>query len=542
MSNLENFDNIFANLAESAYNGRPNSFPKIYSQITEKEVDYSQDKDSVKGGANLPNDGVVYLQPDKTLHTEDVHTNLQIPNPNGGYHTESYVTSTYQKGLLTDEKAGFNAYFVTDTPTLNADTKQAYLAVRGSDGFSIDSLNDWVANDGNFALTNSYIPQAKLANKALVSEINTLKAQAPHAVLNVTGHSLGTIVSAQAVAKLYQDHPSDFSRIGQVVLFDGPDVTQSLKNMGLTDQEIKTVGEKVTYYVNPFDMVSMLNRTAPYNEQFGKVNVIVPIHFNTTLDKVSSHDFGEFQMDTNGKPLVASKTFHPELLEAGHDLAKLIDQTLLKIEATGIAGVSSAVILTALTGGVGALVALGMTAAQAKAIYDDFTKHYQGIVTTANKKSLAWDETHIPDYQKRIRSASGSQKVELRAELLQTVAQDAMIRSEEFATEIKTELSNTLEKVQDEIQKGIQGVYNVAQHLDPWEVEALLSEFTLEHFWKTGIEEQTNRVAKQFQTEIEEFSTTLLKVAQNIKEVDANGAHAFNGLMEETRINWGTTK
>ena len=36
------------------------------------------------GGSNLPNDGIVYLQPDKTLHAENVSTNIQIPNPNGG--------------------------------------------------------------------------------------------------------------------------------------------------------------------------------------------------------------------------------------------------------------------------------------------------------------------------------------------------------------------------------------------------------------------------------------------------------------------------
>lgn len=55
------------------------------------------------------------------------------------------------------------------------------------------------------------------------------------------------------------------------MLFDGPDVTQSLKKMGLPDTEIRDAGEKVTYYVTPFDMVSMLNRTAPYEKQFGHV-------------------------------------------------------------------------------------------------------------------------------------------------------------------------------------------------------------------------------------------------------------------------------
>ena len=278
MSNLENFNNIFANLAESAYNKRPNNFPydelkkeykgkiddgeSIDFNFSEDYVDKKTNKVEVKGGTNLPNNGVVYLQPDKILKTVEVKTNLQVPNPNGGYHTESYVNS-YQKEIhpLADEKAGFNAYFVTDTAKLDETTRQTYLTIRGSDGASISSLNDWVSNDANFALTDGYIPQAKLANQALKEKIKELNAKAPNAVLNVTGHSLGTMVSAQAVAKLYQDDVKAFDKIGKVVLFNGPDVTQSLKKMGLSVKEIQKLGEKVTYYVNAFDVVSVRTRT-----------------------------------------------------------------------------------------------------------------------------------------------------------------------------------------------------------------------------------------------------------------------------------------
>lgn len=557
MSNLENFNNVYANLSESAYNGRPMSISHESLKNNQKSIldsgqplqfnysDNALDKKGkvlVRGGRNLPNDGVVYLQPDKTLHTEKVQTNLQVPNPNGGNHTESYVTSTYQKGVLTDEKAGFNAYFVTDTPKLNNETKETYLAVRGSDSFGLDTLNDWVENDGNFALRNAYIPQAKLANQALISKIKEIKAQAPNAKLNVTGHSLGTIVSAQAVAKRYQEHPKDFETIGKVVLFDGPDVTQSLKNMGLSDKEIKAAGEKVTYYINPFDMVSMLNRTAPYDKQFGQVNVIVPVHFSTSLDEMSSHDFGEFQMDANGNPLSASKNFHPEMLTAGHQLANLIETTLSKVKTEGINGISSTVLLGALSQGIPALMALGMTAVQAKAIYDNFNKNYSKIISDAKKEAKAWNTEHIPDYQNRIRSASGSQKVELRLELLQSVAQDAMIRSEEFTTEIKNDLSEALEKVQKEIMTGVQAAHNVAHHLDMWEVSRLLSEFTISHFWDTGIEEQTNKAARNYQTDIEKFSATLMKIGQNIEQVDSQGASEFNQLMRQTNANWGVKK
>jgi len=109
------------------------------------------------GGKNLPHNGKVYLQPDPDLHTVEETMDLQVPNPNGGYHKETYVINHYQKGLLTDEKAGFNAYFLTDTPTLGKDTKQTYFSIRGSDGMSLANLNDWVDNDAQFAINNIHI-------------------------------------------------------------------------------------------------------------------------------------------------------------------------------------------------------------------------------------------------------------------------------------------------------------------------------------------------------------------------------------------------
>ncbi|MCJ1995231.1 alpha/beta hydrolase [Lactococcus piscium] len=547
MSNLVNFNNLYANLAESAYNNRPKNFPSKNNKLKESYIDYAQDHINkktklveTKGGTHLPNNGIVYLQPDKTLHTEEVKTTLQVPNPNGGYHKESYVTSRYQKGLLTDEKAGFNAYFVTDSPTLSQETKQTYLAIRGSDGFGLNTLNDWVGNDANFALTNAYIPQAKLANQALVGKIKDIKRAAPNATLDVTGHSLGTMVSAQAVAKLYQDNAKAFEKIGRVVLFDGPDGTQSLKQMGLSDKEIKAVGEKVTYYVNPFDMVSMLNRTAPYEAQFGKVNVIVPLNFSTTFDgATSSHDFGEFQIDAYGNPLSASETFHPEMLTAGRKLAKLLDTTFSKVGATGIKRVATGVILAALSGGVGALMALGMSALDAKAIYDAFNKAYKGIVAEAKQKESAWNQTHIPDYQNRIRRASGGQKIELRAELLQSVAQDAVFQSEAFVSEVKTIMNQGLETVQKEIQSGHQAAHNLATYLDSWEVNALLAEFNLSAFWDSGLESDTTRAAKAYLREMSSVSATLMQVSQHIEAVDTEGASGFNQLMAETQANFG---
>lgn len=220
-SNLRTFDNLYANLAQSAYTGRPSNFP----YISQREIDktlldsgqslpfiFSKDTtfynpdtkilETTLGGKNLPNGGKVYLQPDPGLHTVDEMLDLQVPNPNGGYHKETYTINQYQKGLLTDEKAGFNAYYLTDTPTLDKDTKKTYMAIRGSDGMRLSTWNDWVDNDAQFAINDSHIPQAKLATKGLKEKIAEMSKKAPNAQMDLAAHSLGTMVSVQGIADL----------------------------------------------------------------------------------------------------------------------------------------------------------------------------------------------------------------------------------------------------------------------------------------------------------------------------------------------------
>lgn len=82
MSNLQSFDNIFANLAESAYSGRPNAFSKYQNSKEKVEFDYSldtfdEDGNLIKGGKNLPNNGKVYLQPDNTVKTVEEKNYLE---------------------------------------------------------------------------------------------------------------------------------------------------------------------------------------------------------------------------------------------------------------------------------------------------------------------------------------------------------------------------------------------------------------------------------------------------------------------------------
>ena len=214
-SNLKTFDNFYADLAQSSYRGRPIRFP--YESLSEKNrakldsgtsipFDFSQDvvykKEITPGGKHLPHNGKVYLQPDPDLHTVEDTIKLQVGDPGGGVHQEEYPIKLYQKGLLTDERAGFNAYYLTDTPTLGSDTTKTYMTIRGSDAISLENWNDWIDNDAKFALNHIHTPQAKLATVGMKAKIAEMTEKAPQATMDITGHSLGTIVSAQGVAGL----------------------------------------------------------------------------------------------------------------------------------------------------------------------------------------------------------------------------------------------------------------------------------------------------------------------------------------------------
>ena len=285
MSNLESIYNLYVNLAKSTYRRKPRPFVyELLPQSARNRLDrgysvpftFPHAKDAYGNDASK-----VYLQPDK----------LETIKEKSLFGEEK----TYQKGLLTDEKAGYNSYYVTDTPKLNSETKHTYFATRGSDGLSLNTLNDWASNNGSFTLFNAYIPQAKLANKAMHTKVSELRKKAPNATLAVTGHSLGTMVSIQAVANLPKE---DIAKLDKIVLFQGPDARESIDKMSKQAQaNIQTLEEqgKIDYYVNAFDIVSMLNRNKKGIDEIGKVHYLLPKSFTTTFDfddkYGSSHDF-----------------------------------------------------------------------------------------------------------------------------------------------------------------------------------------------------------------------------------------------------------
>ena len=560
-SNLKSFDNFYANLAQSAYRGRPNLF--AYERLTKEErkvldsgealqYDFSQDAQSYNeitkkleitpGGKHLPHDGKVYLQPDPDLHDVYKITTVPVPDTNG-MRQEPHRTKLYQKGLLTDEKAGFNAYYLTDTPTLGKDTTKTYMAIRGSDAISLENWNDWIDNDAKFALNHIHTPQAKLATVGMKAKIAEMHEKAPLATMDITAHSLGTIVSAQGVAGLTDE---ELKKIGKVVLFDGPDTTKSLKKMGLSDEKIQKISEKIEYYVNPFDIVGMLNREhtitklpgdsdEPLKKPVGKVNVLVPLHYTQISDPESSHDFGVFQSDGKGNLLTASEDFHPELLRAGEKLARLIATSLDSLRALGVDENVAANVLNSIMRG-----EFKIKAAIGYAVYENFTTEYSKIVEEARQESIKYDCEAIPRYQEQLRNGNltGNQRILVRAQLLQTAAQLANFDMEDKVKYVKTLLSDAKEDIQNMIKETRQTAFDMVGYLSSSEVTNLLSGFDTANFWDEGLANDTETAATSFLTQIEQLGESLVKASGSFETIDTEKAEDFNNLLADVKQTW----
>ena len=560
-SNLKSFDNFYANLAQSAYRGRPNLF--AYERLTKEErkvldsgealqYDFSQDAQSYNeitkkleitpGGKHLPHDGKVYLQPDPDLHDVYKITTVPVPDTNG-MRQEPHRTKLYQKGLLTDEKAGFNAYYLTDTPTLGKDTTKTYMAIRGSDAISLENWNDWIDNDAKFALNHIHTPQAKLATVGMKAKIAEMHEKAPLATMDITAHSLGTIVSAQGVAGLTDE---ELKKIGKVVLFDGPDTTKSLKKMGLSDEKIQKISEKIEYYVNPFDIVGMLNREhtitklpgdsdEPLKKPVGTVKVLVPLYYTQISDSESSHDFGVFQSDEEGNLLTASEDFHPELLRAGEKLARLIATSLDSLRALGVDENVAANVLNSIMRG-----EFKIKAAIGYAVYENFTTEYSKIVEEARQESIKYDCEAIPRYQEQLRNGNltGNQRILVRAQLLQTAAQLANFDMEDKVKYVKTLLSDAKEDIQNMIKETRQTAFDMVGYLSSSEVTNLLSGFDTANFWDEGLANDTETAATSFLTQIEQLGESLVKASGSFETIDTEKAEDFNNLLADVKQTW----
>ena len=515
MSNLSTFNNFYLNLSQSAYEDRPNSF---YNRLKEVEdsayFDFSKEyKDpqiKIEGGKNLPNEGVVYVHKDKTIQTVTEMTSVDNE-------------FEYEKGLLSNEKDGFNSYFLTDTPELNADTKNAYLTVKGSDAPSFTNLddirNDWLGNNYPFTMHDEYITQGKLVEEALHVKLAELREKAPNAKLNITGHSLGSIASVQGVAHL---SVKELEQIGEIVVLNGPDTLKSLRKSGVSEEVIHILNEKVTYYVNPFDIVSMLNRNT--DEQLGKVKVIVPFNFTTTFDNPNSHDFGEYRIHSDGTVLEATEDFFPDYLYAGRKISSLIDKYLSKIKDKGI----FLTILGEIGKKLSEIVAKNHgEVLEFKYLYTEFMKEYEAIIDETKQAVIAWGNKNIPILQAAIQGATGAKKIELRSRLLLCISHLSRIESDEKVKLMKNELENYRQQVKEVVEKANREAYHAGITLGRNEVSQLVSHFQFSTVWDEGMFSHNVDELNRYMDKIVRFSDTLFTSVETLEDVDRKQSELF---------------
>lgn len=506
MTNLRTFNNLYIDIAQSAYEDRPYSF---YNRLlyTDDYADmnfsntYKRISGTIVGGKNLPNNGILYVHKDKTEMWENL-TNIEL---------------MYKKGLLLNEQDGFNAYFLTDTSELNTDTKNAYLAVKGSDVPSSKNLsplrNDWLGNNYRFVFLDEYIQQGKLVEEALHIKLAELREKAPNAKLNMTGHSLGSISSVQGAAHLSVE---ELEQIGEIVVFNGPDTLKSLRKSGVSEEVIQILNEKVTYYVNPFDIVSMLNRNT--DEQLGKVKVIVPFNFSTTFDTPSSHDFGEYRIYSDGKILEATEDFFPAYLKAGEKLSKLLNKyiELIKEKNSNFGsdkiGDLSKVLLTLVNGVLN---------------YSKFMEEYQAIIDETKEAVIAWGHKNIPNLQSAIQGATGAKKIELRSRLLLCIAHLSRIESEDKVKLLKNELENYRQQVKEVVEKANHEAYHAGIYLGRNEVSQLVSQFQFSTVWDEGMFSYNVDKLNRYMDKIVRFSDKLFTSVETLEDIDRKQSEIF---------------
>ncbi len=504
MNNLKNFYNLYLSLAQSAYESRPYSFHTRLLKSDNGLMDFSKTyvnyNEYIVGGQQLPNNGLMYVHKDKTER-----------------YASTDIELMYKKGLLTDEEKGFNAYFLTDTPELSSDTKNAYMAVKGSDVPSLKNLgplwNDWLGNNYPFTMHDEYITQGKLVEEALHVKLAELREKAPNAKLNITGHSLGSIASVQGVAHLSVE---ELDQIGEIVVLNGPDTLKSLRKSGVSEEVIQILNEKVTYYVNPFDIVSMLNRNT--DEQLGKVKVIVPFNFATTFENPNSHDFGEYRIYSDGTILEATENFFPAYLKAGEKLSELLNKYIElikednKISNIDRDGFSSEILSTGVNG---------------SRYYAQFMKEYQEIIEETKLEVISWGRKNIQSIQEKLLYTNGPDRIKLRSELILTLSHLSRIESDDKVSRVLKQLEEYKQRVKVLTDSAYKEAANVTLYLELSEFQSIISEFNFERNWNESKEQLNRELLKAHLEKVYKFSDTLFYATEKLEEIDREQGELF---------------
>lgn len=166
----------------------------------------------------------------------------------------------------------------------------------------------------------------------------------------------------------------------------------------------------------------------------------------------------------------------------------------------------------------------------------DYKKHLEDYVRTYGpfapdnpaEQLLKGFNKDIKSYKGQLKSASGGKAISLRSDLVKAVAGKASLQAEEYARDVKETLESEKRRLESDIQEVRHQAYQIARHLQTWEIESLLSQFSMSTCWDAGVESTTLEEVAEYQKELTTFSEKLSAAADKIVAVDRESAQLFN--------------
>lgn len=159
----------------------------------------------------------------------------------------------------------------------------------------------------------------------------------------------------------------------------------------------------------------------------------------------------------------------------------------------------------------------------------EYLKNYGDFAPEPTKQDLiSLNIKQIKELKDSLKTSSGSKKISLREELVRVSAETTKLQAEVYEEEIKSKIESEKEKVSQKISSLKTEAYSIARHLPSSEVEALLSELSLDTAWNSGKETKTITSASDYKNTMSQISDNLNKVADRIIESDQIGAKIFS--------------
>ncbi|OFR28195.1 hypothetical protein [Streptococcus sp. HMSC072C09] len=134
----------------------------------------------------------------------------------------------------------------------------------------------------------------------------------------------------------------------------------------------------------------------------------------------------------------------------------------------------------------------------------------------------------VSSLHQQLASASGTQTIQLREELVLAVAQNASAQATVFEAEVKDKLEEAKETVSHKVAEVSQMAHSMAQFLTDAEVEQLLGGFSMDTCWDQAVEAENLAQAKAYSTRLSDLAGQLEAASAQLVDLDKGQATAFD--------------